>query len=411
MSELHLKTFRILVGIYLLIHFLGLIPYAGELFSDAGIFADPRLLPSYGFFPNPLFSFASEFFAQVFLVALVLLSALLVSGVRTRIVAAVIWFGWAALLSRAPFIANPSIPFIGLLLLGLAALPADWSSMRAKSASLLLWRGIWVLLAISYTVSGIHKLGSPSWVDGSALAELTQNPLARDYFVTKFLGSAPSWITSLMTWGSLALEILFAPLALFALIRPWVWLAMVGMQIGILGVISFADLTAGMLLVHLFVFDGRWIPARRSETAETAYSKHKARAAAEIVFFDGSCVMCNQSARMLMAVDYAGVLKFATLNSASLDAALPLEKRKQLPDSILVKLTDGTMLARSDAILAIGATLGGGLGLSAMFLRLMPRRVRDSVYDLIAKSRYRMFGRTAESCGLIPKEQRSRILP
>jgi len=69
------------------------------------------------------------------------------------------------------------------------------------------------------------------------------------------------------------------------------------------------------------------------------------------------------------------------------------------------------MLARSDAILAIGATLGGGLGLSAMFLRLMPRRVRDSVYDLIAKSRYRMFGRTAESCGLIPKEQRSRILP
>jgi hypothetical protein len=40
--------------------------------------------------------------------------------------------------------------------------------------------------------------------------------------------------------------------------RPLMWLAMVGMHIGILALVSFADLSAGMLMLHFFTFDSRW---------------------------------------------------------------------------------------------------------------------------------------------------------
>jgi len=47
--------FRMIFGLYLLVHFLYLIPVAGELWSSAGFISDVKLNPSYGFFPNMLY--------------------------------------------------------------------------------------------------------------------------------------------------------------------------------------------------------------------------------------------------------------------------------------------------------------------------------------------------------------------
>jgi predicted DCC family thiol-disulfide oxidoreductase YuxK len=400
MSTVHLSTFRVLLGVYLLQHFLLLVPFAAELFSGVGLFPEAKALPSFGVFPNPLFLFDAPAFAVLFLLLLCLLSVLLTFGWRRRICALCIWFGWAALLSRAPFIANPSIPFIGLLLLGLAALPGDLSTPAARSSAALLWKGVWVILALSYTVSGLHKLGSPSWLDGSALSELTRNPLARDYFVTTLFSQAPWWITAVCTWGALGLEILFAPLALFRLTRPWVWLAMVGLHLGILSMVSFADLTLGMLLVHLFTFDEGWIASRV-----------KAAARAPIVFFDGSCVMCSRLARYMTAIDSTALFRLAPLQGETFRSIVPAETAVAIPDSIVVQTHTGALLTRSDAIVYIGRALGGILGLCGLALSFVPRFARDYGYDLVAKLRYRLFGRTKESCSLIPLKERTRFLP
>jgi hypothetical protein len=67
----------------------------------------------------------------------------------------------------------------------------------------------------------------------------------------------------LATWSVLALELAFAPLALFRHIRPLIWLAMVSLHLTLLLLINFADLTLGMLLVHLFTFDPAWIKSFR----------------------------------------------------------------------------------------------------------------------------------------------------
>lgn len=211
MNERHYTFVRWCLGVYLVVHFVTLMPHAGELFSGQGALPDPTILPSHGFFPNPLFILSSPQSIQLFLGTMTLVAVLFSAGICTRLSAGALWFGWASLVSRNPFISNPSIPFVGLLLLFFALI-----SNEKKDAQLLVWRGIWVIMAVAYTVSGLHKLGSPSWVDGSALAELLRNPLARDTDFTRLLGYLPPFILRMLTWGALSLEIAFAPLALCA---------------------------------------------------------------------------------------------------------------------------------------------------------------------------------------------------
>jgi hypothetical protein len=43
--------------------------------------------------------------------------------------------------------------------------------------------------------------------------------------------------------------------------RPWIWTAMLGLHVTLLLLINFADLSAGMIVLHLFTFDPAWISA------------------------------------------------------------------------------------------------------------------------------------------------------
>ena len=63
----------------------------------------------------------------------------------------------------------------------------------------------------------------------------------------------------ILTWSVLGFEILFAPLALIRAVRPWIWAAMFAMHCGLILLIDFADLSLGMIVIHLFVFDQRWL--------------------------------------------------------------------------------------------------------------------------------------------------------
>jgi hypothetical protein len=48
------------------------------------------------------------------------------------------------------------------------------------------------------------------------------------------------------------------PLAVWRWTRPLIWFAMVVMHLGIMTLVSFADLSAGMLMLHFFTWDSRW---------------------------------------------------------------------------------------------------------------------------------------------------------
>lgn len=399
MSLLHLGIVRVFLGLYLVTHFMHLIPYGRELFSAEGIFPDAHELPTYGVIPNPLFWLDSPPLVTIGLGILTLCSAAFACGRQVRVLALILWVGWASLLSRSPFIANPSIPFVGLMLLCFAALP----KAPRPEATRYLWAGMWVIMALSYSISGIHKLGSPSWIDGSALKVLTANPLARDYPITDLLASLPAWLSQTMTWGALGLEILFAPLACLRRLRPWIWLAMIAMHVGILGLVSFADLTIGMLLLHVFTFDERWVPG-----ASRVGSESRRR---PIVFFDGDCVMCNHLARTLLTLDSQGQLDVAPLGGTTFQEAIPESLRMSLPDSIVLCDLDGAVYTHFEAVRRISSYLGGIPRVAASLCGLIPVGAQKCLYEWVARLRYRVFGRTTTSCGLLSSAERSRILP
>ncbi|MBC6696498.1 thiol-disulfide oxidoreductase DCC family protein [Hymenobacter puniceus] len=129
-----------------------------------------------------------------------------------------------------------------------------------------------------------------------------------------------------------------------------------------------------------------------------------------IVLFDGVCNLCNGFVQFVIEHDAAGQFQFAALQSAAGQALLreyhlpaPAE-----PDSVVL-LADGQAYTHSAAALGILARLNGWWAVLARVGRWFPRPLRDAVYRLIARYRYRWFGRQ-EACWLPTPELKARFL-
>jgi predicted DCC family thiol-disulfide oxidoreductase YuxK len=117
------------------------------------------------------------------------------------------------------------------------------------------------------------------------------------------------------------------------------------------------------------------------------------------ILFDGVCNLCNGSVRFIIARDPAARFRFAPLQSAAADALLrEAGAVVPLPDS-MVLVQDGRVFVRSDAALRVARGLRFPWPLAYGCI-IVPRFIRDRVYDFIAAHRYRWFGRR-EHC-MIP---------
>ena len=130
----------------------------------------------------------------------------------------------------------------------------------------------------------------------------------------------------------------------------------------------------------------------------------------ERLFYDGTCALCHGAVRFVLARDPEGrAFRFAPLDSAAFRAVATDETPASLPDSIVLATDDGRLLTRSDAVLHILGRLGRGWRVLAKLGRLVPRGLRDDAYDLVARVRYRVFGRKDDACPVIPPALRSRF--
>ena len=400
MSAWQFTIFRIVFGLYLFVHFVGLLPAAAELFGARGIIPDPALNLTFGLFPNPLNLDLPDGVVTGFVAMLAIFSLLFAAGIWRRTIAIVLWFGWACLFHRNNLILNPSIPYVGLILLLCALIPPGEPLSRGKAKQpwfmpLWVFRTAWILMAAGYTFSGYTKLFSPSWTDGTALRFLLENPLARPGLPRDWMLALPGGLLALATWSVLLAELLFAPLALWKKSRPWIWLAMVLLHLGIILMVDFADLSIGMLMIHLFTFDPAWFPARRGADGRLK------------VAFDGDCLLCNRSVRFLAEEDAADAIRFLKLQSPYGQGMMKRAGETSL-DSMLLE-ADGMLRSRSDGALRIMEALGGHWRAMAIFGLLVPRPLRNGVYNFIAANRLEWFGKT-DACSLPPDAVRSRLI-
>lgn len=125
-----------------------------------------------------------------------------------------------------------------------------------------------------------------------------------------------------------------------------------------------------------------------------------------IVFFDGVCNLCQGSVRYLIKHDKKGVLKFASLQG-NYAKDFVNETKIQSMQSIL--FFDGKILyKKSTAVLKLSRLLGGWHQLLLLGY-ILPRFFRDWLYNIVAKNRYRWFGKK-DQCMLPSKGFENRFL-
>ena len=118
-----------------------------------------------------------------------------------------------------------------------------------------------------------------------------------------------------------------------------------------------------------------------------------------LIVFDGSCVLCNYSVGYVLKIDKRRKLNFATFDSEILKNTDSMMFSSGYGKSI-VFIDQSGIYTESDAVLHIAKLTGSFPVLSRIGL-LFPRFLRNNIYRLIARYRYRWFGKT-ENC-IVPE--------
>ena len=119
--------------------------------------------------------------------------------------------------------------------------------------------------------------------------------------------------------------------------------------------------------------------------------------------------MCNRLVRFVLARDRAARFRFAQLQGGY--AARELVPRGGRPDDLetmFVLTAGGRLLRKSQAVLFILGELGGVWAFLA-WLRVLPTALLDRLYDVVARRRYRLFGRL-EACPVPSAAERERFI-
>jgi predicted DCC family thiol-disulfide oxidoreductase YuxK len=118
-----------------------------------------------------------------------------------------------------------------------------------------------------------------------------------------------------------------------------------------------------------------------------------------LLLYDGVCGLCNRFVQFILRHDRDARFKFASLQSPL--ATRILSRHAANPsdlDTVYVvlnhELPDERLLSRSDAVIFVLKQLGTPWAAAASLMQLLPRFLRDFYYNLIARHRYRIFGRS-----------------
>ena len=116
----------------------------------------------------------------------------------------------------------------------------------------------------------------------------------------------------------------------------------------------------------------------------------------KIILFDGVCNLCNGAIQFMIKRDKEDTFRYAALQS---DIGKKLTNERNIDtekvDSFFLIEPGVAYYEKSDAALQIGKHLKGYRTISNIFL-MIPKSLRDIVYDFVARNRYKWYGKKQE---------------
>jgi predicted DCC family thiol-disulfide oxidoreductase YuxK len=127
-----------------------------------------------------------------------------------------------------------------------------------------------------------------------------------------------------------------------------------------------------------------------------------------VLFFDHECLLCNGFIRFILKQDSTQVLKVTALKGETAKTLLSLELKQSLGETVIY-YRKGRLYSESSAVLMVLSDLGRFWKATRVLL-IFPKAIRDGLYRLIARNRYRIF-RKQTVCSLPKFSEKKRLLP
>jgi predicted DCC family thiol-disulfide oxidoreductase YuxK len=112
-----------------------------------------------------------------------------------------------------------------------------------------------------------------------------------------------------------------------------------------------------------------------------------------VLFFDGDCGFCTRSVRFVYEYDEKGLIDFAPLQG-ELAGKFSLKgySEKGGGSMVILREEDGEIFTKGEALIELGKVLGGVFRVLAVVFSFFPKGLRNRLYDLVAKNRYKLSG-------------------
>lgn len=120
-----------------------------------------------------------------------------------------------------------------------------------------------------------------------------------------------------------------------------------------------------------------------------------------VIFFDGHCVLCNRTVKILIKMDKGRKLKYSSLQGKMFQEVQKLQHINSSESVIF--WSEGKFYQRTEAVIHILLELGGIYKMLGASLKIFPIFILDFFYNFIARNRYRLFGKK-DVC-LIPTDE------
>jgi len=146
----------------------------------------------------------------------------------------------------------------------------------------------------------------------------------------------------------------------------------------------------------------------QSNSAKPSPAEPSFDARQPLIVFDGVCVLCSGFVRMVVRLDRQNHFRFATAQSTFGEALFRKHGLRTDSYETNLVLIDGVAFTRLDSFVAVMSELGWPWR-AAKALLLLPRPLRDWLYNRIAENRYALFGRK-DSCDIPSAELRERLI-